>query len=168
MTQSRIAAQVQRNERIFMYERILVPVDGSSTAKKGLDEAIKIALKFGSKIRVVHVVDDASVAMAVGSFATNVGEILTSLAESGEQFLEDAKRVAQASGVAVEVAIRHCTAGRASDLIVQEAVSWPCDLIVIGTHGRRGAGRLLLGSDAEQVLRAAPVPVLLVRDAAAR
>jgi nucleotide-binding universal stress UspA family protein len=59
--------------------------------------------------------------------------------------------------------LRHCSAGRVSDVIVKEAAQWPADLIVLGTHGRRGAGRLLLGSDAEQVLRVAPVPVLLVR-----
>ena len=147
-----------------MYERILVPVDGSRTAERGLAEAIKLALKLGSKIRVVHVVDEASLAMATSSSGMNVGKLLASLADAGEQILDDAQRLAQASDVAVDVALRHCTAGRVSDLIVKEAKDWPCDLIVIGTHGRRGAERLLLGSDAEQVLRTAPVPVLLVRD----
>ena len=147
-----------------MYQRILVPVDGSSTSKRGLDEAIKIAIKMGSKIRLVHVVDDASLAMAASSLATNLGNLVASLADAGEQILDDAQRLAQASGVAFDAVIRHCTAGRVSELIVKEAVDWPSDLIVIGTHGRRGAGRLVLGSDAEQVLRTAPVPVLLVRD----
>jgi len=155
---------MQRNPRTTMYERILVPVDGSSTSKKGLDEAIKVATKLGSKIRLVHVVDDMSLAMAASSLATNLGELLGSLADAGERILADAKSVVQASGVAVDAALRHCTAGRVSDLIVKEAIDGASDLIVIGTHGRRGAGRLLLGSDAEQVLRTAPVPVLLVRD----
>jgi nucleotide-binding universal stress UspA family protein len=56
--------------------------------------------------------------------------------------------------------------GRISDRVLAQAQQWPAQLIVIGTHGRRGVGRLLLGSDAEQVLRQAPVPVLLVRAAA--
>lgn len=56
-------------------------------------------------------------------------------------------------------------AGRLSDFVVEQAHIWKADLIVIGTHGRRGVRRLLLGSDAEQVLRTSPVPVLLVRGA---
>jgi len=150
-----------------MYDRILVPVDGSSTAKRGLDEALKMAAKLGSTVRVVHVVDDVSMIMTAGALATNVGELLMSLAAAGEQILADAKRTAQSSGLSIDTVMRRCTAGRVSDVILEEATSWPCDLIVIGTHGRRGAGRLLLGSDAEQVLRRAPVPVLLVRHSGA-
>lgn len=147
-----------------MYERILVPVDGSSTAQRGLDEALDIALKLGSKLRLLHVVDDASLTAVASSLASNLGDLLASLAQAGEQVLADAQARARARGVAAEVALRHCTVGRVSDVIVKEAVDWPGDLIVIGTHGRRGAERLLLGSDAEQVLRVAPVPVLLVRE----
>jgi nucleotide-binding universal stress UspA family protein len=135
-----------------MYQRILVPVDGSDSSKRGLDEALKIALELGSKIRLLHVVDDASLAMPVGAFAVNMSELLASLAKAGEQILAEAKRIAQARGVVVETATRHCSAGRVCDVIVQEAAEWPSDLIV-------------LGSDAEQVLRVAPAPVLLVRDA---
>jgi nucleotide-binding universal stress UspA family protein len=150
-----------------MYDRILVPVDGSTTAKRGLDEALKIAAKLGSTVRAIHVVDDASLAIAAGTLATNIGELLMSLASAGEQILADAKRAAQPWGLSVETVMHHCTAGRVCDVIIKEASAWPCDLIVIGTHGRRGAGRLLLGSDAEQVLRRASVPVLLVRDSGA-
>ncbi|MCG3189203.1 MAG: hypothetical protein LKCHEGNO_01489 [Burkholderiaceae bacterium] len=64
-----------------------------------------------------------------------------------------------------ETALNDTFTARVCDVVVQEALEWKADLIVIGTHGRRGASRLLLGSDAEQVLRLAPVPVLLVRDA---
>jgi len=147
-----------------MYDRILVPVDGSATAKRGLDEALKIAAKLGSSVRVIHVVDDSSLTMTAGVLATNVGELLMALAGAGEQILADAKGAAQAQGLSVETVMRHCTAGRVCDVIIAEASAWPCDLIVIGTHGRRGAGRLLLGSDAEQVLRRASSPVLLVRE----
>ncbi len=58
-----------------MYDRILVPVDGSTTAKRGLEEALKIAAKLGSTVRVIHVVDDLSMTMAAGSLATNIGEL---------------------------------------------------------------------------------------------
>jgi nucleotide-binding universal stress UspA family protein len=147
-----------------MYDRILVPVDGSATANRGLEEALKVAAKLGSSVRVIHVVDDMSLATAAGTLAANVDELLMALASGGEQILADAKRTAQSRGLSVETVMRNCTAGRVSDLIVEEASTWPCDLIVIGTHGRRGVGRLLLGSDAEQVLRRASAPVLLVRE----
>ena len=54
-------------------------------------------------------------------------------------------------------------AGRVCDLVVAEAGSWPADMIVLGTHGRRGVGRMLMGSDAEAIVRSAPIPVLLIR-----
>jgi nucleotide-binding universal stress UspA family protein len=146
-----------------MYERILVPVDGGDTAKRGLDEALKIAAKLGSTVRVIHVVDDASLTKFADMITTKIGELLKLRASEGEQILAEAKRAAQSQGSSVETVMRHCTAGRVCDVIIEEASTWPCDLIVIGTHGHRGARRLLLGSDAEQVLRRASVPVLLVR-----
>jgi len=92
------------------------------------------------------------------------GDLLTVLAEAGEQILSDAKQVAQKSGVGAETVMHHSFTGRVCDVVIKEATDWKADLIVIGTHGRRGAGRFFLGSDAEQVLRLATVPVLLVRD----
>lgn len=146
-----------------MYERILVPVDGSVTSERGLDEALGLAAKLGSAVRLIHVVDDASLVMNAGGLATNVGELLIALANAGEEILAAGRERAKERKLSVETVLRHCSAGRVSDVIVKEAAQWPADLIVLGTHGRRGAGRLLLGSDAEQVLRVAPVPVLLVR-----
>jgi len=146
-----------------MYERILVPLDGSPTSRRGLDEALAVAGKFGSRLRLLHVVDDAALAMS-GAAASNIGDLLTVLAEAGEQILSDAKQVAQKSGVGAETVMHHSFTGRVCDVVIKEATDWKADLIVIGTHGRRGAGRFFLGSDAEQVLRLATVPVLLVRD----
>jgi nucleotide-binding universal stress UspA family protein len=149
-----------------MYQRILVPIDGSSTSERGLDEACAVATRLGSAVRLIHVVDDVSLVMSGGAVAANIGELLTSLASAGEQILSAGSDRARQHGLHVDAVLRHCTAGRIADVIVHEATQWPADLIVIGTHGRRGAGRLLLGSDAEEVLRTAPVPVLLVRAAA--
>ena len=148
-----------------MYQRILVPIDGSAISQRGLDEACAIAAKLGSTLRLIHVTDDASVVTATAGYASNIDELLQSLADAGEQILADARRCVDAQKLTVETVLRHCGTGRVADVILQEASQWPADLIVIGTHGRRGASRLLLGSDAEQVLRSAPVPVLLVRDA---
>jgi nucleotide-binding universal stress UspA family protein len=71
----------------------------------------------------------------------------------------------EAAGIKVDTLLRDSFEGRVCDLVVDSAKAWPADVIVIGTHGRRGVGRLLIGSDAEQIVRYARVPVLLVRGA---
>ena len=147
-----------------MYERILVPVDGSATSKRGLDEAIAVAGKLGSQLRLVHVIDESSLAMSAGSFAGDIGDLFTLLREAGQDILADAKRRADAGRVPAETVLHDNFSGRICDQVVRSATDWRADLIVIGTHGRRGAGRVLLGSDAEQIVRLAPVPVLLVRE----
>lgn len=146
-----------------MYQRILVPVDGSPTSKRGLDEAIAIGKITGASLRLLHVVDETSFAMSADAFGAYTGDLLTLLREGGEQILADAKAQVEAAGLAADTVLRESLAGRVCDLVTAEAKVWPADLIVLGTHGRRGAGRLLLGSDAEQTLRLSPVPVLLVR-----
>jgi nucleotide-binding universal stress UspA family protein len=147
-----------------MYERILVPVDGSATSKRGLDEALAVAGKLGSRLRLVHVIDESSLAMSAGGFAGDIGDLFALLREAGQDVLADAKRRADAAKVPTDTALHDNFTGRICDQVIKEAADWRADLIVIGTHGRRGAGRVLLGSDAEQIVRLAPVPVLLVRE----
>ena len=145
-----------------MYKKILVPIDGSDTSALGLSEAIKLAMNQGSAIRLVHIVDEyvLDYAYSPGLYATNVIETMRA---TGQSVLDKATAVVKESGVPVESVLLETIGGPAADLIVGQAKSWPADLIVIGTHGRRGLRRLAMGSDAEQVLRAAPVPVLLIR-----
>ncbi|MGZ8260609.1 MAG: universal stress protein [Caldimonas sp.] len=147
-----------------LYQRILVPVDGSPTSNAGLDEAIRIAKQTGSRIRLVHVLD--GMLFGVG-FETYVGDVLGMLKEAGAQILSDARARVESSGVAVDTFITEMFGERICDAVAQQARLWKADLIVIGTHGRRGAGRWVMGSDAEQIVRWAPVPVLLVRTPAA-
>ena len=77
--------------------------------------------------------------------------------------LDAASKVALKQGVKAAASLVESRGRPVSDVILDEARKWRADLIVMGTHGRRGVNRLLLGSDAERVLRSAPVPVLLVR-----
>jgi nucleotide-binding universal stress UspA family protein len=147
-----------------MYERILVPVDGSATSKRGLDEAIAVASKLGSQLRLVHVIDESSLAMSAGGFVGDIGDLFELLREAGQDVLAEAKRRADAAKVRADAVLHDNFSGRICDQVVKEAVDWHAELIVIGTHGRRGAGRVLHGSDAEQIVRLAPVPVLLVRE----
>lgn len=146
-----------------MYQRILVPTDGSATSSKGLDEAIALAKLTGGSLRLLHVVDAMPVAIEAEGMAGFSADVLPALRQSGQFILDLARKRVEAEGVNVETTLREVISGRVCDIVVEEASRWHADLIVLGTHGRRGVRRMLLGSDAEQVLRLAPVPVLLVR-----
>lgn len=146
-----------------MYQRILVPTDGSATSSKGLDEAIALAKLTGGSLRLLHVVDAMPVAIEAEGMAGFSADVLPALRQSGQFILDLARKRVEAEGVNVETSLREVISGRVCDIVVEEASRWHADLIVLGTHGRRGVRRMLLGSDAEQVLRLAPVPVLLVR-----
>jgi nucleotide-binding universal stress UspA family protein len=145
---------------MFMYKRILVPVDGSPTSTRGLDEAIRLAKVTGAGIRLVHVLDQMAYAAGLENYA---GDIFAILKDAGEKVLQQMKERVAASGIDVTTYLSEPLSGRVCDVVVDQAKDFGADLIVLGTHGRRGVGRLFLGSDAEQILRGATVPVLLVR-----
>lgn len=149
-----------------MYKKILVPVDGSDTAARGLEEALRLAKSQGSALRLLHVVDDLP-AYASAEAAVLTKELLEAMHARGRQILAEAEQSARRQGVAAEAVCTDVTGQPVGEAIVAAARAWPADLIVLGTHGRRGLKRLVLGSDAELVVRASPVPVLLVRGAAA-
>lgn len=146
-----------------MYQRILVPVDGSDTSELGLREAIALAKLTGARLHLIHVVDELSFAMGADAFGAFSSEVITGLREGGQQILAAAQAQVKAAGIECDTGLLDSFAGRVCDQVVNEARTWGADLIVIGTHGRRGAERVLMGSDAERILRLAPVPVLLVR-----
>lgn len=143
-----------------MYQHILVPVDGSATSTQGLDEAVKLARLTGATLRLVHVVNELAFA---SGFEIYTADIVGLMKEGGEQILAEAKTRVEAAGVGATTWLCENFGGRISDVVVEEAKRCNADLIVIGSHGRRGVGRLVMGSDAEQILRSSTVPVLLVR-----
>jgi len=146
-----------------MYQRILVPVDGSHTSSLGLQEAIRIAIDQRARLRIVHVIDELVVAQNFDGYFANTGDLLESLRDAGKKALQNALALASKRGLKAESALFESLGGRISEIIVKEAKKWRADLIVMGTHGRRGVTRMVLGSDAEAILRVTPVPVLLVR-----
>ena len=150
-----------------MYQRILVPIDGSATSDKGLDEAIALARLTGARLCLIHVLDNLSFATGYETCAVYTDSVLPFARQAGEKILQEGSARAAACGVQVETRLIDDLLPRMSELVVEQAKAWQADLIVIGTHGRRGAARVLLGSDAEQIMRMAPVPVLLVRAPAA-
>ena len=145
-----------------MYNKILVPIDGSTPAALGLAEAIKLATNQGATLRLIHVVNEY---IFTSSYDTGlaVASAIDSLRESGTSILKDGEASVRGAGVAVDSILTEALGGQAGHLIVQQAKDWRADLIVMGTHGRRGIRRLVMGSDAEFVIRHTPVPVLLVR-----
>jgi nucleotide-binding universal stress UspA family protein len=146
-----------------MYKRILVAVDGSATGERALAEAIRLAAEANGQLRIVHAVELVNVNWDVEMpEPTEIWEWMT---QSGREILRRAEAVARAAGVNVDTRLIEITTlgQRIPEAIAAEADTWPADLIVIGTHGRRGLSRLLLGSVAEGVVRVAKKPVLLIR-----
>lgn len=144
------------------YRRILVPVDGSATSLRGLAEAIALAKRERARILLVHVLDEFFV-MAPPEAALYSDRLIEDLQRGGRRILDKAQARVRAAGVPVSTVMPETVGGRAADEIVRQANKLKAHLIVIGTHGRRGIKRLALGSDAEQVVRNASVPVLVVR-----
>jgi nucleotide-binding universal stress UspA family protein len=149
-----------------MYSRILVPVDGSAPAECGLREAIRLAGTTRSTLVVLHVVNEFPILMDPVSMA-DYNSLLQALRRAGEEIVAKATKTVAEAGLACESAIVDALSGSASNAIVDQVTARHCDLVVMGTHGRRGMKRLALGSDAEVVVRHSPVPVLLVKAVAA-
>jgi nucleotide-binding universal stress UspA family protein len=148
-----------------MYRKILVPVDGSSCSLKGLAEAIKLASVTKARLKLLYVVNELILDPAL-SPSVYYDRLIESIRDTGNAILANARTVASQQGADVEVELAETIGRRACECIVEAARQWQADLIVMGTHGRRGMSRLTMGSDAELVVRLAPVPVLLVRERA--
>ena len=145
-----------------MYRRILVPLDGSRTSQLGLGEAVKLAKSQGSSLRLLHVVDELML-MTTPEMAYDVAELIEVLKQDGRRILEKGAAHARKHGVKVQTSLVESAGGHAAQTIIDEARKYHASLIVLGTHGRRGLKRMVMGSDAEEVVRNAPAPVLLVR-----
>lgn len=144
-----------------MYQRILVAIDGSETARRGLDEAIRLAQVGGGRLLLTHV-SEAPLPLTVNGDWTLPSLPLEAWREAGERLLEEARALCQQAGVAAETRLLEADGRRIGPLIAETALDWQADLIVVGTHGRRGLDRLLLGSVAEGIIRTTRTPVLLL------
>ncbi|WP_135536068.1 universal stress protein [Halostella pelagica] len=136
-----------------MYERILLPTDGSEGSQRAIDHAVAIADETGATIHAVNVVDTSE-------YQTLDGPIMESIEARGHKALEAVEEVGSRATVAVETTIRH---GIPHTEILAAASDLDVDVIVMGTNGRTGLDRVLLGSVAERVVREAIVPVTTVR-----
>lgn len=144
-----------------MYQYILVPVDGSDLGERALREAIQLAHTLSARLRVIHIV--SSTPWITQGSPDAMEEVLTQMRSTGESILHEAKTEARLADVEVDDKLIEAIGERAGKYIVAEANDWPAELIVCGTHGRSGLNRLLMGSDAEYIVRHSPVPVLLIK-----
>ena len=145
-----------------MYPRILVPLDGSDTAAQGLQEAIALARQLKSRLQLLHVVDDYPLMVEMAA-VVNFETLRQSMRQYGQDLLDKAKRLAADQDVEAYTQLCEITSGRVAEAILEQSNALGCKLVVMGTHGRRGLSRTVMGSDAEQVVRGSNVPVLLVR-----
>jgi nucleotide-binding universal stress UspA family protein len=149
-----------------MYARILVPVDGSPTSEAGLAQAIRLARLSAGRIRLVHLVDELPYIPESAMYGVMVPDLSGPARERGAAMLERWRaRVAEA-GVPVDTVLLEGVGAHLSEFVEGQVQAWQADVIVLGTHGRRGLARTLIGSGAEQIVRHATVPVLLVRSEA--
>lgn len=139
-----------------MYDDILVPTDGSAGMDRVIDHAASLAAEHGAAVHGIYVIDTASwTGLPMESSFEGVGETLRN---EGESALRQLERRAQDRPVETEI-----RQGSPAREVVDFATEEGIDVIVMGTHGRAGVDRLLLGSVAERVVRSSPVPVLTVR-----
>jgi len=141
-----------------MYDRILVPTDGSAGVERAVEHAVGLAEKHGATVEALYVVNAATFGGL--PMETSWEGISSVLREEGHEAVERVEEIAEERGVDVETRI---VEGMPSRTICEHADSEGCDLIVMGTHGRGGIDRLLMGSVTERVVRTAEPPVLTVR-----
>ena len=146
-----------------MYDKILVPFDGSACSERALVEAARLAGLCSASLRLLHVIDPIRHITGFEQPEIYTRDILPALRKAGEAMLAKARESTGPVGANVETEVIESLGARVSEVIVDEAQRWGAGVIVLGTHGRRGVNRVLMGSDAEQVARTSPVPVLLLR-----
>lgn len=144
-----------------MFKQILVPVDGSGTALLAVDKAIGLARAFDSRIMLVHVIDFYPFAGIGADYAFGQNEYMTAATASANQALARAAEAVTAAGLRCE---QQVVEGHAvHEGILQAATSLGADLIIMGSHGRHGIEKLLLGSTTQRLLSHTTLPVLVVR-----
>ena len=149
-----------------MSKRIFVAIDNSSTSQKALDEAIQLASALGASLCIATAADEGPLTqhgMGLGSYI-DIDKIKEEMRSTGNTLLDLAVAKAAAAGCQAEHLLIESSQKRVAEMISDAASQWQADLIVVGTHGRRGFERLLVGSVAENLVRIATTSLMLVRE----
>ena len=143
-----------------MYANILIPTDGSELATKGVREGFKIAAAFGARVVILTATDPWPITLGVANAAI-LAEWENGAAQAARQILEDAAKIASEAGVECETT--YIPNALPAEAITEYAKGHNIDLIIMASHGRRGLRRMMLGSQASEVLARSSVPVLIVK-----
>lgn len=146
-----------------MYKHVLITTDGSEVAQKGVDQGLALAKALSARVTLITVTEPFPVyaSAAGGWIPTEMGTYDETQKEYADRVLGGAKQAAEQAGVSAETL--HVPNAQPAEAIIEAAKSRGCDLIAMASHGRRGLGRLLLGSQTSEVLSHSPVPVLVIR-----
>ncbi|MCU4752820.1 universal stress protein [Halobacteria archaeon AArc-curdl1] len=139
-----------------MYDSVLLPTDGSQASERALEYAIDLAQQYDAALHVMYVIDKAVFAGDV-----ETGTIVTQFEQVGQSVLEEVETEATRAGI--ETTITHLGRGSPHEAILEYTEEEDIDVVVMGTRGRTGLDRYLLGSVTEKVVRLSDVPVLTVR-----
>ncbi len=145
-----------------MFKHILVPVDGSATAQLAVEKAIGLAKAFGARVTAIFVIDPYPFTGVGTDFAYGQAEYLSAATAEANAAIKATKDAFAAAGVGVETSVVEANAPWRG--VVQAAESVQADLIVMGSHGRSGLEKLVLGSVTQAVLAHTHLPILVVRD----
>ncbi len=147
-----------------MYKRILVATDGSTLSKKAVSSAVELAALSGAELVAVKVTPLYPQSYFEGSLplsATEISKIENQWTDAAQKVVDAVAKAAKAKGVSAKAVV--VKSDVVSDAVIAAAKKHKVDLIVMASHGRRGIKRLLLGSETQQVLTHASVPVLVLR-----
>lgn len=144
-------------------QQILVPVDGSQTSVKALETAIELARLNRARLRLLYVIDELDYVNGFETAKAYYEQTLPFMHTDGQRLLAQMLSLAEGKGVVCDSVLLESGAERLCDVVAEHARQVHADMIVLGSHGRRGLNRILMGSDAEQIVRRAPVPVLVVK-----
>ena len=145
-----------------MFKNILVPVDGSPTSMVAVARAAALAKTLGSAVTVLYVIDPYPFTGVGADFAYGQAQYLSAATSEANAALDAAKQAMQQAGVAVNTVVGEGHA--VHDGIVRAIQSVGADLVIMGSHGRRGLEKLMLGSVTQRVLGVVRIPVLVVHD----
>jgi len=144
-----------------MFKHLLVPIDGSPTAQLAVDKAIGIARAFSSAVSVLYVIDPYPFTGVGSDFSLGQTQYLSAARSEANEALAEARKSFEAAGIRVGASLVEAHAVWRG--IIEAAEAGGADLIVMGSHGRSGFEKLVLGSVAQRVLSHAHQPVLVVR-----
>lgn len=148
-----------------MYKKILIATDGSEFAKKAISHGVELAARVGATVVIVTVTQGWSAYQMAEKIqkgqANPIQDFTASMKQHADKILTEAEEIAKAGDVSCKTV--HVTNGYPAESIIETSDSEDCDLIVMATHGRRGLGRMLLGSQTAEVLGFSRIPVLVLR-----